>query len=159
MVFVERSTKAGWLSLKALWMPFKKHVNRDITQFRDKIAYVGGPSFRRRPWPFGERCSRARATSATLVQCVITFFIFLFSKNLPWYFCKSVLFVCEILLLIFLIFWMFFFFNLRDWYFVIFSGFFPGCFDRSRSVIPLFFPEKLMSRFLWGSAQREGLTF
>ena len=36
------------------------------TRFRDKIAYVGGPSFRRRPWPFGERRSRAPSTSATL---------------------------------------------------------------------------------------------
>ena len=59
--------KAGWLSLKALWKPFKKRVNRNNTKFCDKIAYVWGPSFRRRPWPFGERCSRARATSATLV--------------------------------------------------------------------------------------------
>ena len=75
MAFFESSTKARLLSLKALrmqdgfrWKPFKMCVNRDITKFRDKIAYVGGPSFRRRPWPFGERCSRARATSATLIK-------------------------------------------------------------------------------------------
>ena len=58
MAFVVSSMKAGWLSLKTLWKPFKKRVNRDNTRFRDKIAYVGGPSFRRRPWPFGERRSR-----------------------------------------------------------------------------------------------------
>ena len=58
MAFVESSMKAGWLLFKALWKPFKTRVNRDKTKFRDKIAYVGGPSFRRRPWPFGERCSR-----------------------------------------------------------------------------------------------------
>ena len=58
IAFIESSSNAGWLSLKALWKPLKKCVNRDITKFRDKIAYVGGPSFRRRPWPFGERCSR-----------------------------------------------------------------------------------------------------
>ena len=46
----------------------KKGVNRDNTRFRDKIAYVGGPSFRRRPWPYGERCSRAPSTSATLFR-------------------------------------------------------------------------------------------
>ena len=55
MAFVESSTKA---TLKTLWKPFKKCVNCDNTRFRDKIAYVGGPSFRRRPWPFGERRSR-----------------------------------------------------------------------------------------------------
>ena len=53
MTYVESFTKAGWLSFKALWKPLKKHVNHDNTKFRDKIAYVGGPSFRRRPWPFG----------------------------------------------------------------------------------------------------------
>ena len=46
--------------------PFKKRVNRDNTKFHDKIAYVGGPSFRRRPWPFVERRSCAPSTSATL---------------------------------------------------------------------------------------------
>ena len=66
MAFVECSTKAGWLSFRALQKPFKKCVNRDSTKFRSKIAYVGGPSFPRRPWPFGERRSRVRATSATL---------------------------------------------------------------------------------------------
>ena len=35
--------------VEALWWPFIKRVNRDNTKFRDKIAYVGGPSFRRRP--------------------------------------------------------------------------------------------------------------
>ena len=49
---------------KALIKPFKKRVNPD--KFCDKIAYVGVPPFRRRPSPFGERCSRVRATSATL---------------------------------------------------------------------------------------------
>ena len=71
IAFIESSSNAGWLSLKALWKPFKKCVNRNITKFRDKIAYVGGQSFRRRPWPFGERCSRARATSATLQDAVL----------------------------------------------------------------------------------------
>ena len=66
MTFVESSTKAGWLSFKALWKPFKKRVNCDNTKFHDKIAYVGGPSFRRRPWPFGERRLHARTTCATL---------------------------------------------------------------------------------------------
>ena len=70
MAFVVSSMKPGWLSLKTLWKPFKKRVNRDNTRFRDKIAYVGGPSFRRRPWPFGERRSRARATCATLQLCM-----------------------------------------------------------------------------------------
>ena len=66
MAFVQSSTKARWLSFKALWKSFKKRVNCDNTEFHDKIAYVGGPSFRRRPWPFGERRSHARATCATL---------------------------------------------------------------------------------------------
>ena len=87
MTFVESSKEAGWHSLRALQkqvdfrpeiygcrMTFvksstkalKKCVNRDSTKFRGKIAYVGGPSFRRRPWPFGERRSRVCATSATL---------------------------------------------------------------------------------------------
>ena len=57
IAFVEGSTKVGWLSLKAMWKPFKKRVNRDNTKFRDEIVYVGGPSFRRRPWLFSERCS------------------------------------------------------------------------------------------------------
>ena len=43
MIFIESSTKAGWLSFKVLQKPFKKRVNRDNTKFRDKIAYVGGP--------------------------------------------------------------------------------------------------------------------
>ena len=38
---------------REFYEPFKKHVTRDKT-----MAYVGGPSFRRRPWPFGERRSR-----------------------------------------------------------------------------------------------------
>ena len=88
MTFVESSEEAGWHSLRALQkqldfcpeiygcrMTFvksstkalKKCVNRDSTKFRGKIAYVGGPSFRRRPWPFGERRSRVCATSATLM--------------------------------------------------------------------------------------------
>ena len=71
MAFVECSTKAGWLSFRALRKPFKKRVNRDNTEFRDKIAYVGGPSCRRRPWPVGERRSRVRATSTTLLTRVI----------------------------------------------------------------------------------------
>ena len=54
--FVLISAKAGWLSFKALRKPFKKRVNRDNTKFCDKT--VGGPSFRRRPCPFGERRSR-----------------------------------------------------------------------------------------------------
>ena len=56
MTFVESSVKAGsgWLLLKALTRPFKKHVNRDNSKFRDKIAYVGGPSWPW-PWPFGQR--------------------------------------------------------------------------------------------------------
>ena len=66
MAVVECSTKAGWLSFRALRKPFKKRVNRDNTEFRDKIAYVGGPSCRRRPWPVVERRSRAPPTSATL---------------------------------------------------------------------------------------------
>ena len=41
MAVVECSTKAGWLSFRALRKPFKKRVNRDNTEFRDKIAYVG----------------------------------------------------------------------------------------------------------------------
>ena len=68
MAFVDSSTKAGWLSFKALWKPFKKRVNRNNTKFRDKIAFVGGPSFRRRPWPFVDRRSRGPSTSATLVS-------------------------------------------------------------------------------------------
>ena len=43
--FVESSLKAGWLSLKAQRKPFKKHVNRDITNFCDKIAYMLGVLF------------------------------------------------------------------------------------------------------------------
>ena len=79
MAFVKRSLKAGWLSLKALWKQddfrrklyesrirmtfvkssavrkrFKKSINCDNIKFRDQQAYVGGPSFRRRPWPFGQ---------------------------------------------------------------------------------------------------------
>ena len=79
MAFVKRSLKAGWLSLKALWkqddfrrklyerrirMTFvkssavrkrlKKSINCDNIKFCDQQAYVGGPSFRRRPWPFGQ---------------------------------------------------------------------------------------------------------
>ena len=54
------SPKAGWLSLKALWNPFKKYVNRNNTKFCDKIAHDGGP------WPFSERHSRICATSTTL---------------------------------------------------------------------------------------------
>ena len=68
MTFNENSTKAGWLLLRALQKPFKKRVCRDNTKFRDKIAYVGGPSFRRRPRPFGERRSCAPSTSATLIS-------------------------------------------------------------------------------------------
>ena len=49
MTLVESSMKAGWVLFRALWKPFKKRVNRDITKFRDKIAYVGGPPFRKRP--------------------------------------------------------------------------------------------------------------
>ena len=64
MTFNESSTKAGWLLLRALQKSFKKRVFCDNTKFRDKIAYVGGPSCRRRPWPFGERRSRAPSTSA-----------------------------------------------------------------------------------------------
>ena len=68
MTCAECSMKAGWLSFRALQKPFKKHVNRDNTEFRDKIAYVGGPSCRRRPWPVVERRSRAPPTSATLTM-------------------------------------------------------------------------------------------
>ena len=46
MAFVESPVKS-----------FYKRVSGDNTKFCDKIAYVGGPSFRRRPWPFGERRS------------------------------------------------------------------------------------------------------
>ena len=62
MTFIESSTKAGWLPLSALWKQddfrwelyesrttFVESVNRYNTKFCDKIAYVGGPSFRRRP--------------------------------------------------------------------------------------------------------------
>ena len=49
--------RAGWLLLKALWKHFKKRANCDNTNLCDKIAYVGGPSFRRRPWPSGDRWS------------------------------------------------------------------------------------------------------
>ena len=68
MTFVESSVKAGsgWLLLKALTRPSKKHVDSGNSKFCDKIAYVGGPSFRRRPWPFCEHRSGAHATSATL---------------------------------------------------------------------------------------------
>ena len=87
MAFFESSTKARLLSLKALrkqdsfrWKPCEslskaeKHVNRDNTKFCDKIAYVGGPSFRRRPWPFGE-CRRFVATgnqnpTRSLLECM-----------------------------------------------------------------------------------------
>ena len=57
MTLVESSVKAGsgWLLLKALTRPFKKHVNCDNSKFRDKIAYVGGPSWPW-PWPFGQHC-------------------------------------------------------------------------------------------------------
>ena len=55
IIFVESSTKIRWLSLKALQKPFKKSVNCNNTKFCDKIAYVGDPSFPRRPWPFGDR--------------------------------------------------------------------------------------------------------
>ena len=58
MTFVESSLKAGWLLFKALWKPFKKRIHCDNTKFRDNIAYVGGPSFCGRPWPFCERRSR-----------------------------------------------------------------------------------------------------
>ena len=37
--------------MRALRKHFEKRVNGDNTKFRDKIAYVGGPSFRRRPSP------------------------------------------------------------------------------------------------------------
>ena len=47
MAFVQCSEKA-----------VQKRINCDNTKFRDKIAYVGGPSFRRRPWPFGDCRSR-----------------------------------------------------------------------------------------------------
>ena len=66
-IFVEMSMKAGWLLFRALLKPFKKRVIPDNTKFREKIAYVGGPPFRWRPSPFGERRSRVCATSATLV--------------------------------------------------------------------------------------------
>ena len=33
MALVETSTKAGWLSFKALWKPFKKRVHCDNTEF------------------------------------------------------------------------------------------------------------------------------
>ena len=46
MTFVKSSTKA-----------FKKGVNCNKTMFCDKIAYFGGPSFRRRSWHFSERRS------------------------------------------------------------------------------------------------------
>ena len=72
IAFIESSSNAGWLSLKALWKPFKKHANSDNTKFRDKIAYVGAPSFRRRLWPFDERCSRAGVTFATLLPITTT---------------------------------------------------------------------------------------
>ena len=63
----ESSPKAG--SPKALWWPFIKRVNRDNTKFCDKIAYVGGPSFHRRPWPFVHRWFCSSSTSATLKPC------------------------------------------------------------------------------------------
>ena len=44
----------------------ERPLNRDNTKVCYKMAYVGGPSFHRRPWPFGERRLRACATSATL---------------------------------------------------------------------------------------------
>ena len=62
MAFVESSTNAEWPSLKALRKQdqddFRSKLcesrskNRENTKFCDKIAYVGGPFFRRRPWPF-----------------------------------------------------------------------------------------------------------
>ena len=64
MTFVESSTKAECLSFNTLWKPFKKHVKRENTKFCDKMAYVGGPSFRRRPWPFGQCCYRDTLTPA-----------------------------------------------------------------------------------------------
>ena len=49
MTFVESSTKAlqnqDYLCWKLYWKPIKRRLNRDNTKFRDKIAYVGGPSF------------------------------------------------------------------------------------------------------------------
>ena len=54
MTFVERSPKVRWISSKALGKPFKRRVNCDNTLFRDTIAWIGGPSFRRRLWPVGQ---------------------------------------------------------------------------------------------------------
>ena len=48
MTFVESSTKALQKQGDFRWKSVKKRVNCDNT-FRYKIAYVGGPSFRRRP--------------------------------------------------------------------------------------------------------------
>ena len=66
LTFVESAQKASWLSLKAPRKPFKNCVNRKNTTFRDKIAYVSGSSFRRRPCSFWERCSHASPIPATL---------------------------------------------------------------------------------------------
>ena len=38
LTFVECSSKAGWLSLKAQWEPSKKRVNCDNARFCDKIV-------------------------------------------------------------------------------------------------------------------------
>ena len=68
MSFVEIGRIDFLAALAALYLPhwFIHCVNRDNTKFRDEIAYVGGPSFRRRTWPFGERRSCAPSTPATL---------------------------------------------------------------------------------------------
>ena len=62
MTLVESSMKA-----------FQKARKLDNTKFRDKIAYVGGPSFCRRPLPFGDRLSRGLSTSATLDPGIVDF--------------------------------------------------------------------------------------
>ena len=45
---------------------YKSLSKSDNTNFYDKIVYVGGPSFRRRPWPFWERRSHVPQRSTTL---------------------------------------------------------------------------------------------
>ena len=60
MSLIERSTKAGWFSLKALWKQddFHSKLCESLSKSSKscgKIAYLGCPSFCRRPWPFGDR--------------------------------------------------------------------------------------------------------
>ena len=64
--FGEKLSKTMVAFVESLRKPFKYCVNCDNSQFRNKMVHLGGPFFRRRPWPFGKCQVCVPPTSATL---------------------------------------------------------------------------------------------